>query len=187
MKILRRVVTSAIGLAFLLTLSSAAKASPIIYDASGTFGGGQYTLGGLVYLDPADPTYVVPDFTVTGLPQGVDPDFTFGTLQPTQNDPADALSLRVVDTSGFTLNVKFYTAALQAGGSIELSSTTFPNPLLSSQTYVSGPSIALTTLDQGSFNPIGAPEPASMAMLASGLFAAGGFGLYRRRRETPAI
>jgi hypothetical protein len=32
-----------------------------------------------------------------------------------------------------------------------------------------------------------APEPACITMLASGLFAAGGFGLYRRRRVKPAI
>jgi hypothetical protein len=36
-------------------------------------------------------------------------------------------------------------------------------------------------------NPAASPEPATMTLLVSGVFAAGGFGLVRRRRATTAI
>jgi hypothetical protein len=196
MAVLRRLSTWAIGLTLLLALSlvltssSTAKASPITYDASGTFGDGQYSFGGSVELDPSNPSYLSNvEFTVSGLPQGVDPNFTLAaSLSPTLDDPADALTLKAFDSTGFNINVKFYTADLEASGPIPLSSVADPNLLLSSQSFVNGPLISLTLMDQGSLTPaVAAPEPASIAMLASGLFAAGGFGLLRRRQATPAI
>lgn len=43
------------------------------------------------------------------------------------------------------------------------------------------------TISHFRFQSAAVPEPACITMLASGLFAAGGFGLYRRRRVKPTI
>jgi hypothetical protein len=89
---------------------------------------------------------------------------------------------------GYDLIVPFrYQSGSSLSGTSTYDNTTLSNLGLAPGTYTYSWGSGATADDIKVIIPSAAPEPASIAMLVSGIVAAGGFAVYRRRRATPAI
>lgn len=190
MKVCTRVLASAIGLGVLLALASTTRASPIVYDASGSFDSGQYKLGGTVEFGTAstNESLFAPDLTITsaegfGIYGG--PPTVLSTFGGGSGSPTDFAFLSLGPEVGMWLG--YQVGPLLPNTPITLLTTGLPNVGVSQLETTFGD----IPFDGGSLTPaVSAPEPATITLLASSFAAAGGFGLYRPRRErsqlTPA-
>jgi hypothetical protein len=188
MKQCGRILAPAIALGVVVAFAPRVLASPIVYDASGTFDKGAFTLGGTVTLDPSDTTYIANfDLTVsvTGGAQVLGPPTLTSGIFSASNTTTE-IGATYLDSS--SLGLIFDTTDLQAGGVIDL---LFNPPAANKKAGPAPPPLGYldsegdrSNIDSGALlTPSSAPEPASLTLLAAGFVAIGGFGLYRRRPE----
>jgi hypothetical protein len=191
MKHCGRILAPAIGLGLVLAFVPTVLASPIVYDASGTFGKGAFRLGGTVTLDPSDTTFIANfDLTVSPIAQApiVGPPPLLSGIAPYSGDSSiteiGALYTGSPVSSG--IGLAFNTTDLQAGGIIDLLSKVakakanksgFPPPL----GYTDSNGSTVNIDPGGLLTPASTPEPATLTLMGLGLFAVAGFGLCRRR------
>ena len=194
MKQCGRILAPTISLGVVLVFGPTVLASPIVYDASGTFGQGFYTLGGTVTLDPSNTSFIANvDLTVSvtagDVPVLGPPPLSDG-IAPSSGNPSLLTEIGALYTGSpqsSSIGLVFDTTDLTAGGIIDLLSRP-PKAVRNKNNFPPPPGYVdsigdPSNLDPGGFlTPTSTPEPASLTLLVSGFFAIGGFGLYRRRR-----
>jgi hypothetical protein len=181
---------AAVALCALLSLAGQAKASPILFTASGSFSD-RSTLSGTITIDPTSEIATEMDLFIT--PSGVDYAGTreFNASPPANppTPPQDAGEVWFQDRnpSGDFLQISILSSDLvgYAGGPLSLVPTPFPGD----GTYFTiGGGEGNGNLISGSLTPeITTPEPTCVTLLASGFFAAGAFHFVRRRRKSSPV
>jgi len=188
-KVSKSVLRAVTVLSVLLALACQAKASPIVFDiVNGQLDDGASVTGTITIntttgiATSADVSVGSPDnqvftsaniTTLETLNNYRDPytntyvDTLIYIHQGTLGNPYPDLGLLLPETSliGVTTQIPLVVGAIQGASTFEISGY---------------PYVPEVFFSSGSLTPT--PEPTTITMLVSGFFAAGGFGLYRRRR-----
>jgi hypothetical protein len=176
---------AAVLLCALLALVGRVQASPVLFDAKGTFTDGS-SLSGSVTIDPVSGLATAEDLSISGGTSGyVSPlvfDATPPALNQQDNQGAGHVWLDSSDLSNtFQLRVDLPGPTLigYAGGNLIVSS--FPPD----GTFFSASGEGGANLISGTLTAVTTPAPPTIVLLASALLTAGGFHFVRRRRLSP--
>jgi len=184
-KLAKSTFRTAVLLCAVLALVGQAKASPIVFDASGSFTDGS-TLSGTLTIDPISGVATAEDLSLTGGSAGYVSPLTFVATPPalvqTNNAGAGNVWLDSSDlTNTWQLRVDIPGPTLvgYAGGDLVVSS--FPPD----GTFFSASGEGGANLISGTLTAVTTPAPPTIVLLASALLTAGGFHFVRRRRLSP--
>jgi hypothetical protein len=181
-KLANSAIRAGVLLAALLAVVGHAQASPVLFDASGSFTDGS-TLSGTITIDPTTGLATAENLSISGGSSGyVSPllfDATPPALQQQDNQGAGNVWLNSSDVSNswqLRVDIPGPTLVGYAGGPLVVSS--FPPD----GTYFTASGEGGANLLSGSLTAVTTPAPPTIVLLASALFTAGAFHLVRRRR-----
>jgi len=182
-KLANSAIRAAVLLGALLAVIGQAKASPVLFDASGSFTDGS-TLSGTITIDPTSGLATAEDLTVSGGTSGYVSPLTFDLTPPAltqaNNQGAGHVWLDGSDLSNsWQLQVDIAKPTLigYAGGNLVVSS--FPPD----GTYFTAFGEGGANLVSGKLaEVVTTPAPPTIVLLVSALFTAGAFHFVRRRR-----
>ena len=183
-KLAKSTFRTAVLLCAVLALVGQAKASPIVFDASGSFTDGS-TLSGTLTIDPTSGVATAEDLSLTGGSAGYVSPLTFVATPPALVQTNNAGASHVwLDSSDLTntwqlrVDIPGPTLVGYAGGDLVVSS--FPPD----GTFFTASGEGGGNLISGSLTAVTTPAPPSIVLLASALLTAGGFHSVRRRRSS---
>lgn len=177
-----RIATSrtAYVLCALIVLACQAKADVITYDLTGTFQDGQ-TLSGTIGIDSLLDLPVSMDVTVTAPAQVYSFSYLNSEFGIYNNAFGYVQNYNPGGEEVYVLLGATWSSLVDTPMTIPLVSESY-NPYSQSPSNFIIPPSYFANLETGQASPAATPEPATITLLASGFFAAGGFGVYRRRR-----
>ncbi len=185
-KLAKSTLRAAVLLGALLAPVGHAKASPVLFDASGSFTDGS-TLAGTITIDPTSGLATAEDLSISGgrsgYPSPLIFDLTPPALTQANNQGAGNVWLDGSDLSNswqLQVDIPGPTLVGYAGGDLVVSS--FPPD----GTYFTAFGEGGANLVSGTLTAVTAPAPPTIVLLASALLTAGAFHFVRRRRLTPA-
>jgi len=173
---------AAVLLGALLALAGHAKASPVIFDASGTFTDSS-TLSGTITIDPTTGLATAENLSISGGTSGYVSPLLFVATPPalmqTDNAGAGNVWLDSTDVSNsWQLRVDIPGPTLLGYGGGPLVISSFPPD----GTYFTAFGEGGANLLSGSLTAVTTPAPPTIVLLASALFTAGAFHFVRRRQ-----
>jgi len=182
-KLVKSTFRAAVLLGALLAFVGQGQASPVLFDASGSFTDGS-TLSGTMTIDPTSGLATAEDLFVSGGTSGYASPLEFKLTPPTQadNQGAGHVWLDGSDLSNsWQLRVAIASPNLiaYAGGDLVVSS--FPPD----GTFFTAFGEGGANLVSGTLTAVTTPAPPTIVLLASAVLAAGGFHFLRRRRLSP--
>jgi hypothetical protein len=181
-KLAKSTFLAAVLLCAVLGLGGHAQASPIVFDASGTFTDGS-TLSGTLTIDPTSGVATAEDLFLSGGSAGYVSPLTFAATPHALNQQDNQGAGNVwLDSSDLTntwqlrVDIPGPTLVGYAGGDLIVSS--FPPD----GTFFTASGEGGANLIAGSLTAVTAPAPPSIVLLGSALLTVGGFHSVRRRR-----
>jgi hypothetical protein len=185
-KLVKSAFRAAVLLCAILAVTGQAKASPTVFDATGTFTDGS-SLSGTITIDPTSGLATAEDLFVSGGTSGYVSPLEFNLIPPAltqaNNQGAGNVWLGGSDLSNnwqLQVDIPGPTLVGYAGSNLIVSS--FPPD----GTYFTAFGEGGANLVSGTLTAVTTPAPPAIVLLASAVLAAGGFQFVRRRRLSPA-
>jgi len=181
-KLANSAIRAAVLLGALLALVGHANASPVIFDASGTFTDSS-TLSGTITIDPTTGLATAENLSISGGTSGYVSPLLFVATPPalmqTDNAGAGNVWLDSTDVSNsWQLRVDIPGPTLLGYGGGPLVISSFPPD----GTYFTAFGEGGANLLSGSLTAVTTPAPPTIVLLGSALFTTGAFHVVRRRR-----